>query len=149
MTQDTFSAPRRLARETGDFSALVAAVPYAAYLGVRLSLHEGKPRAALPFRADLVGNQRLPALHGGVTAAFMENAAMLHLLYQLDTERVPKSIDFSIDYLLPARAEALYADCDIGRIGSRVAQTTIRCWQKASERPVAIARAHFLLMPAE
>lgn len=146
---DLFGDARRIARESGDFAPLVAAVPYAKFLGVQLSLHEGKPRALLPFRGDLVGNQRLPALHGGVTAAFMENAAMLHLLYQLDTARVPKSIDFSIDYLLPARAEELYADCDIGRIGSRVAQTTIRCWQKSADRPVAIARAHFLLMPSE
>ena len=143
---DPFSEARRLARENGDFSVLVATVPYAKYLGVQLSLHEGKPRATLPFRENLVGNPRLPALHGGITAAFMENAAVLHLLYQLDTARVPKSIDFSIDYLLPARTEELYADCEIGRMGSRVAQATIRCWQKSQERPVAVARAHFLLM---
>ncbi|HSW13162.1 MAG TPA: PaaI family thioesterase [Solimonas sp.] len=146
---DTFSSPRQIARETGDFGALIAAVPYAAFLGVQLSLHQGKPRACLPFRADLVGSPRLPAMHGGVTAAFMENAAMLHLLYQINTERVPKSIDFSIDYLLPARTEELFADCEVGRIGSRVAQTTIRCWQKSQDRPVAIARAHFLLTAAE
>jgi len=146
---DPFREARRLARESGDFSVLVATVPYARYLGVQLSLHEGRPRAMLPFRQELVGNPRLPALHGGITAAFMENAAMLHLLYQLETTRVPKSIDFSIDYLLPARTEELYADCEIGRMGSRVAQATIRCWQKSQERPVAVARAHFLLMTPE
>ncbi len=146
---DPFSEARRLARESGDFSQLVAAVPYAKYLGVQLALHEGQPRAMLPFRQELVGNPRLPAIHGGITAAFMENAAMLQLLYQLDTARVPKSIDFSIDYLLPARTEELYADCEIGRMGSRVAQATIRCWQKSQERPIAVARGHFLLMTAE
>lgn len=145
-TTDPFAEARRIARENGDFSQLVAAVPYAKYLGVQLSLHEGQPRAMLPFRQELVGNPRLPALHGGITAAFMENAAVLQLLYQLDTARVPKSIDFSIDYLLPARTEELYADCEIGRMGARVAQASIRCWQKSQDRPIAVARAHFLLM---
>ena len=143
---DPFAEARRIARENGDFSQLVAAVPYAKYLGVQLSLHEGQPRAILPFRQELVGNPRLPAIHGGITAAFMENAAVLQLLYQLDTARVPKSVDFSIDYLLPARTEELYADCEIGRMGSRVAQASIRCWQKSQDRPIAVARAHFLLM---
>lgn len=136
---------RQAARERGDFAPLVQYVPYAAFLGLEFVLHEGKPRLRLPYRESLVGNRFLPALHGGVTAAFMESAALLQLLFQLDSSRVPKSIDFAIDYLLPARAEDAWADCEIGRIGSRVAQTTIRCWQKAPHRPVAVARAHFLL----
>ena len=95
--------------------------------------------------SDAIGNPRVQALHGGVTAAFMENAAMLHLLYQLDTARIPKSIDFAIDYLLPGRPQDLWADCEFGRIGSRVAQATVRCWQVSPAKPVAIARLHFLL----
>lgn len=140
---------RQAALATGDFAPLIAQVPYAAFLGMQLALHDGHPRALLPFRDNLIGNRVLPAVHGGVTAAFMECAAMLHLLYQLDSARLPKSVDFAIDYLLPARPETLIAECEIGRAGSRVAQIGIRCWQSASEKPVAIARAHFLLMPSE
>jgi len=140
---------RQTALTTGDFAPLIAQVPYAAFLGLQLALHEDRPRAAMPFRDNLVGNRVLPAVHGGVTAAFMECAAMLHLLYQLDSARLPKSVDFAIDYLLPARAQTLYAECEVGRAGSRVAQIGIRCWQTTSERPIAIARAHFLLMPSE
>lgn len=142
-------AAREQARANGDFAPLIQLVPYAEFLGLRFSLHEGRPRARLPFRPGLIGNPLLPALHGGVTAAFMESAAMLQLLYQLDTARIPKSINFAIDYLLPARPEDAYADCEIGRLGSRVAQTTIRCWQQSPERPVAIARAHFLIASSE
>jgi len=40
----------------------------------------------------------------------------------LDQARLPKSIDFSIDYLLPGRPETTYADCDVSRAGVRVAQ---------------------------
>jgi len=145
----TMQQARQTALATGDFAPLIAQVPYVAFLGMQLALHDGRPRASLPFRDNLIGNRVLPAVHGGVTAAFMECAAMLHLLYQLDSARLPKSVDFAIDYLLPARAETLYAECEIGRAGSRVAQIGIRCWQSASDRPVAIARAHFLLMPSE
>lgn len=140
---------RQTALATGDFAPLIAQVPYAAFLGMQLALHEGRPRAVLPFRDNLIGNRVLPAVHGGVTAAFMECAAMLHLLYQLDSARLPKSVDFAIDYLLPARTETLHAECEIGRAGSRVAQIGIRCWQSNGDKPVAIARAHFLLMPSE
>lgn len=137
----------RAAREQGDFGALIARVPYARFLGVELTLHDGVLRSRLPYRPGLIGNSRLPAVHGGVTAAFMENAAILHLL--LEQARVPKSIDFSIDYLLPNRPEDAYAECSVSRAGLRVAQTMIRCWQTDPDRPIAIARAHFLLAAPE
>jgi uncharacterized protein (TIGR00369 family) len=144
----TLADARRAAIERGDFAPLVALVPYARFLGVRLEDRNGEPRSMLPFRPGLIGNTMLPALHGGVTAAFMENAAILHLLLTLDQARLPKSIDFSIDYLLPGRPEDCYADCEVSRAGLRVAQVQIRCWQKRAEHPIAIARAHFLLIPS-
>jgi acyl-coenzyme A thioesterase PaaI-like protein len=75
----------------------------------------------------------------------MENTALLQLLLQLDEDRMPKSIDFAIDYLLPGRPDDLHADCTVSRLGSRVAQAMIRCWQSDPGRPIAIARGHFLL----
>ena len=67
---------------------------------------------------------------------------------RMEPARVPKAIDFSIDYLLPGRPQDLWADCQIGRIGSRVAQASVRCWQASAERPIAIARLHLLLAAA-
>lgn len=148
------AAARRLARDRGDFSALSAGIPYAAFLGVDASLAGEQPRFRLPFRPDLVGNPALPALHGGVIAGFMESAAQLHLLLILDERRLPKSINFSIDYLRPGNAADCFADCEVMRQGLRVAQVQIRCWQweagrsseaPARQRDVALARAHFLL----
>lgn len=140
---------RRAASERQDYEPLVRLVPYARFLGVQVSLHDGQPRSRLPFKASLIGNRALPALHGGVTAAFMENAALLHLLLQLDERRIPRSIDFSIDYLLSGRAEDCHAACEITRAGSRVAHTLIRCWQSDPAKPIALARAHFLLAAPE
>ncbi|TJY62157.1 PaaI family thioesterase [Sinimarinibacterium sp. CAU 1509] len=140
---------RQRARNDGEFSALVDCIPYSRYLGVELSLHDGAPLSRLPFRPDLIGNRALPAIHGGVTAAFMENAALLHLLLTGDEERVPRSIDFSIDYLLPGRDTECYARCEVTREGLRVAHCMVRCWQRSPEQPIALARAHFLLSASE
>lgn len=140
-----WSEARRSAREHGDYRALVALIPYARFLGMRAETIDGRLRLCLPYREALVGNPTLPAWHGGVTAAFMENTALLQLLLQLDEHRMPKSIDFAIDYLLSGRPQDLYADCSISRLGSRVAQTQIRCWQTDPSKPIAVARAHFLL----
>ncbi len=140
---------RQRARRDGDCSGLVDCIPYAHYLGVEFSLHDGVPQSRLPFRPDLIGNRTLPAIHGGVTAAFMENAALLHLLLTGDEDRVPRSIDFSIDYLLPGRDKDCHARCEVTREGLRVAHCMVRCWQDSPEQPIALARAHFLQSASE
>lgn len=137
---------RRQASEHGDFAALIAQIPYAAWLGLEAVLEaDGRPTLRLPFKPMLTGNPALPAIHGGVIAGFMESAAMLHLLLRLDQERIPKSIDFSIDYLRSARTVATHAACEVERLGRRVAQVQVRCWQDLADKPIALARAHFLL----
>jgi uncharacterized protein (TIGR00369 family) len=141
-------AARALALDTRNFDALLKLIPYAGFLGVRLEMHEGQVRSVLNPDERLIGSPRLPALHGGVTAAFMENAALLHLLLQPDLIRLPKSIDFSLDYLRPARMLSCYAQCEVTRAGARAAQVQVRCWQTSPDEPIAIGRGHFLLMSA-
>lgn len=146
MSALNMEAARRRAREQGDHAALLALVPYAAWIGLRIDLaNPAAPLLRLPYKPSLIGNIALPAIHGGVVASFMESAALVHLLLVLDEQRVPKSIDFSIDYLRSARAEESYAACAVERLGRRVAQVQVRCWQSRPDEPVALARAHFLL----
>jgi uncharacterized protein (TIGR00369 family) len=147
------AAARRLARERGDFSGLRARIPFADFLGIEAESSGARWRFRLPFRADLVGNTSLPAIHGGVIASFMESAAQLQLLISLDERRLPKSINFSIDYLRSGNPADCFVECEVMRQGRRVAQVQIRCWQPeagrsvpaAQQREVALARAHFLL----
>lgn len=157
----TLNRARQLAHDSGDGTALVTLVPYAAYLGVQLRVHpaadtgssEVQAHFLLPFRDDLVGNPSPPAFHGGVIAGFMENAALLHILLLTgEQQRIPKSIDFSIDYLHSAQTHDLLAQCTVERIGRRVAQVQIRCTHASADtvgRCVAVARAHFLLSDVE
>lgn len=144
------TAARTAWREDGDAATLVACIPYARWLGVRITRSgAGTPEFQLPFRDELIGNYRLPALHGGVTAGFAENAATLYLLLTQDEPRIPKTVDFSIDYLRSAHAVDLHARCTVERLGHRIAQVQARVTQHDREAgtpcTVALARMHFLL----
>lgn len=140
-----FEAARVAARTERDYPPLLAHVPYARYLGLRTAVAGEAFDLCLPFAPKLIGNPTLPALHGGVVAAFMELTAQLVVLQALDEPRLPKIIDFSTDYLRSARTIDSYAAAVVQRLGSRVAQVQVRCWQAEPDKPVALARAHFLL----
>lgn len=124
-------------------------IPYLDYLGMRVAPDPQTPIFRLPFAPKLVGNPFIPALHGGVVAGFAETAAIMHLNQTLGGRKLPKGIDFSIDYLRSARAEETFASCEVVRRGNRVALVHVRLWQREPDRPVATARAHCLLAERE
>jgi uncharacterized protein (TIGR00369 family) len=101
----------------------------------------------LPFRADLIGNPILPAIHGGVVAAFAQTAGVLHLVYSngLPCETTPRGVDFGIDYLRSAKPIDTWARCTTVRQGNRVALVQIVVWQDEEQRPIASARTQCLL----
>lgn len=133
-------------RADKDYERLAEFVPYAKLIGVSFTEQpDGSLLFSLQFRPDNIGNALLPALHGGVIAAFMEHSATLQLLWNMESTTLPKIIDFSIDYLRPGRPETLYAQCSVVRQGQRVANVAVNAWQGSPERVVATARMHFLL----
>ncbi len=112
--------------------AALAALPYAAYLGLRI---DDSGALWLPFRADLVGNYHIGALHGGVVAAALECAALVWL--RRETAAAPRTIDFTIDYLRPAVSRDLHLAVTPIRIGRAVATVRVEAWQTDPGRPVA------------
>lgn len=120
-------------------------IPYASYLGIKAEVHGNEILFVLPADEKLIGNPTLPAIHGGVVGAFMEQAAALHLIAKMDDPRLPRIIDFSLDYLRPARLRDTYAQCTLTRQGRFIANVSITAWQEQSDRPNAMARAHFLI----
>lgn len=133
------------AKSSGDFAAVIDEVPYAKLLGVEMREVDGQPICVLPFKPANIGNTELPALHGGVIGGFMETAALLHLIWARESTEMPRTVDFSLDYLRSGKAETLYAKCSITKQGRRVANVIMTAWQDKPEEPVAVARAHFLL----
>lgn len=124
---------------------LVEALPYAKLLGIR-TLHQGEALLFhLPPSHSNVGNPTLPALHGGAIAGFMEMAAAIHLLINMQIPKVPRVVDFSIDYVRAGLLEDTYASCSVVRQGRKLVNVAIHAWQRDQTAPIATARAHFLI----
>jgi len=137
-------------REQGqgkDMSAVVAAIPYARFLGVEVQQQGNEVITVLPFSEQLVGNPILPAIHGGVIGALLEITAVLQLLYETACERLPKTVDVNFDYLRSGRAVTTYGRAIVNRQGRRVANVRSEIWQESRDRPIALSQGHYLLQP--
>lgn len=121
------------------------AIPYARFLGVAVERANGVLECVLPFREEIIGNVMLPAIHGGVIGAFLELTALLRLIDESGTDRVPKPINFAIDYLRSAGPTTTRARADIFKLGRRVAVVHVVAWQDDPQRPVASGNGKFLV----
>lgn len=136
----------RSAREHRDISEFLRAIPYFRFLGLTVREDaEGNPLCVLPADPKLIGNARLPALHGGVVGALLESAAIVQLIWSAETDAIPKIIDLQVDYLRSARPVETFARAIITKHGRRIANVRAEAWQEDPAKPVAAAHAHFLL----
>ena len=129
--------------------AILARIPYARFLGVRMELHGDEMTGVLPYAEHLIGNPGLPALHGGVIGAFMEMTALLQLSIVESLTRQPRPVDVSIDYLRSGRPVDTYARALIKKVGRRIANVQVEAWQEARAAPIAALHGHFLLTPRD
>ena len=150
-------------RRDAALSALVNAVPYAGFLGISFDRRGDELTAVLPFSEMLIGNPMLPALHGGATASFLEVTAIIELSWARVWQRIesgaldpaemtagklprlPKTIDFTIDYLRSGLPRDAYARARINRSGRRYASVHVEAWQDNRSRLFAQATGHFLM----
>jgi len=126
-------------------SRILDFIPYARFLGVTVDRSSGALECVLPFREAIVGNTVLPAVHGGVIGAFLELTAILRMVDESGTDRVPKPINFTIDYLRSAGPATTRARADIFKLGRRVAVVHVVAWQDDPARPVAAGNGKFLV----
>jgi len=132
-------------KKNNDYEAMVNLIPYAKSIGIETGMIGEHIVSSLRFSESNIGNPAIPALHGGVVAGFMENTALFHLIWEHELQNIPKIINFSIDYLRPGGSETTYSQCEVVRLGKRIALCNIKAWQVDSEKPIATARGHFLL----
>jgi acyl-coenzyme A thioesterase PaaI-like protein len=151
-------------RRDGALRSLVSGLPYVAFLGIQFDRRGDELTAILPFGDHLVGNPAIPALHGGVTAAFLEVAAIIELSWASLWEEIesgqrealdpmpqiqlPKTIDFTVDYLRSGLPRDAYARARINRSGRRFASVHVEAWQDNRSRLFAQGTGHFLMPPA-
>jgi len=124
---------------------VVAAIPYARLLGIEVETVDGTMECVLPFSGELVGNTRLPAIHGGVIGAFLELTALLRLVDESGLANVPRPISFTIDYLRSAGPRPTRARAEIFKLGRRISHVRVIAWQDERDRPVAAGNGKFLM----
>lgn len=150
-------------RRDAALKALVHGIPYSQFLGIEFDRRGDELTAVMPFQDTLIGNPLLPALHGGATAAFLEVTAIIGLSWsmlwdeiensRLDPERLaegklprlPKTIDFTVDYLRSGLPRDAYGRAQVARSGRRYASVHVEAWQDNRARPFAQASGHFLM----
>ncbi len=135
----------RAARETGDPSPLLARIPYAAFLGLSMEVVEGELITRMRYAERLIGDSSIPALHGGTLGALLESAAIFTVMWKAEDERLPKTINLTVDYLRSGRAMNTFAAATITKPGRRVVNVHAVAWQDDRTRPIASAEAHFLV----
>ena len=154
-------------RRDAALNTLVGGIPYVRFLGIQFDRRGDELTAVLPFQDKLIGNPFLPAIHGGVTSAFLEVTAMIELSWsilweemeqgtldprKLDADhlpRLPKTIDFTVDYLRSGLPRDAYARARVNRSGRRYASVHVEAWQDNRSRMFAQATGHFLIPSRE
>jgi len=150
-------------RRDGVLRAMVEGVPYIQFLGIEFERRGDELTGTMPFKEALIGNPFLPALHGGATAAFLEVTAIITLSWgmlwedmesgaldvtTLDADhlpRLPKTIDFTVDYLRSGLPRDAYARARINRSGRRYASVHVEAWQDNRTRLFAQGTGHFVM----
>ena len=161
--------PVQVIKERRDLAlnTLVGGIAFVGFLGIRFDRRGDELTAVMPYDPKLIGNPMLPALHGGATAGFLEVAAVVQLAWQelwgrieggaFDLEgflaggmpRLPKTIDFTVDYLRAGLPRDAYARARVNRSGRRYASVHVEAWQDTRARPFAQATGHFVMPQGE
>lgn len=151
------------ARRDAALKALSRGMPYAAWMGIHFDRRGDELTAIMRFHDRLIGNPVLPALHGGAISAFLETTAIVELAWAglLETleagaeppdparpetlPRLPKTIDFTVDFLRSGQARDAFARARVVRQGRRYASVHVEAWQDNRSRLFAQATGHFLM----
>ena len=151
-------------RRDSALQSLLAGVPYIQFMGFKFDRRGDELTGIMPYQDLLIGNPMLPALHGGATAAFLETTAIVELSWAMMWDRMeagedvspevsekntklrlPKTIDFTVDYLRSGLPRDAYARATINRSGRRYASVHVEAWQDNRSRLFAQATGHFLM----
>ncbi|WP_424984398.1 PaaI family thioesterase [Microbulbifer sp. S227A] len=154
-------------RRDAALNALVQEVPYIQFLGIEFERRGDELTGLLNFDEKLIGNPFLPAIHGGVTAAFLETTSIITLSWSYlwpeiesgaidleqmaagDLPRLPRTIGFTIEYLRSGLPRDAYARATVTRSGRRYASVLVEAWQDNRDKLFAQASGRFLMPPRD
>lgn len=102
-------------------------------LGIKVvELGEGLVRLRVPYREELIGDSRLPALHGGVISTLVDVCGGFAVWSRCRLDDRIATIDLVVDYLRPAPAADLYAEATVRLLGNRVGNAHVAVWSEGA-----------------
>src|SRR5260370_26900806 len=116
------------ARKTGNVARLAEAIPYAKWMQIAPENTTGELLTRMRYHDSLIGNTFLPASHGGTLGAMLEMAAIFHLLWETETETVPKIVNITVDYLHSARPRYLVPADKVTTQSQRMVNVFAETW---------------------
>lgn len=138
--RSTYEVPDLEAPE--DSSGPFTNSPFARCLGIGVI---GDGVLHMPFSPRIIGNPVLPAIHGGITGAFLETTAIIGVARELGIATPPKPIGLTVNYLRSGRALDSFANVSIIKQGLRIVAFQAQAWQEDAAKPIATAFGHFKL----
>jgi len=151
----SLSSPERPATAeamSGEFNASGTALPpaladqaYLHSLGLRLDMAATPVRGLMPHHERVVGNPKVPALHGGALATLMQVTATAELMKTSQAISAPLMSSCTIEYLRSAELVDCHASAVVVTRSRRYANLRAAIWQSREDQPVAVATVHFLL----
>jgi uncharacterized protein (TIGR00369 family) len=126
-------------------------IPFQKMLGIKVSeVAEGRVKLFIPFREDLIGDTRRPALHGGVISTLADVCAGFAVWTRCRLNDRIATIDLLVDYLHPASACDLYAEATVNLLGNRVGNAQVVLWSADNpDQYVAKARGVYNIRRSE
>ncbi len=145
--QDLIDYFERGAPQDGSGKALIESLPYLKFLGIETNPQaDGTVLTTLPFQDHLVGNAQLPAIHGGVIGSFLEITAIVQLIWIGQAQFMPRTVNITVDYMRSGRAEPLYGRAIVSKLGRRLSNVRVECWQSDPDKLTAVGIGNFLTM---
>jgi len=108
-------------------------VPFNRMMGIKVSeIAEGRLKLFIPFREELIGDVRRPALHGGVISTLADVCGGFAVWTLCKLEDRLATIDMRVDYLRPATAHDLYAEATVRLLGNRMGNAQVVLWSEGT-----------------
>jgi uncharacterized protein (TIGR00369 family) len=117
-------------------------IPVHKFLGVTLlESRPGYGKIRIGYRPELVGDPRSNRMHGGIISLMLDSAGGAAGITTLTSpDDKISTIDMRVDYLEPAKPDAIIADGEIVRSGNSIIVTRMRAWHELDEELIAEAR---------
>lgn len=124
----------------GEYAALIDAIPYLRFLGMKAEKQGARVVGIMPFAPHLIGNPTIPALHGGTLGGLLESMAHLEcLVARPESQKLPKTITLTVDYLRSGKPRDTFVTARVVKAGRRVTTLHVTAFQEDEQQPIATA----------